>query len=170
MTIQNVKPARKVDIRPPGKGNSNSHGTRPVHQIIWMIKWIRTSRLSIKNSVSLHLQPARKVAIRPPGKENSNFHGARPVHQIIWMMKWIRTSRLSMKNSRFSLHLPSPKLNLAQEISQKSAHVARISRRDVPLPLERASGHFEASCLRGRIVWNGSVRGDTHFESEWVLI
>ena len=34
----------------PGKGNSNSHGARPDHQIILMIKWIRTSGLSIKNS------------------------------------------------------------------------------------------------------------------------
>jgi len=45
--------ARKVDVRLPGKGNSNSHGARPVHLIITMIKWIRTSRLSIKNSLSL---------------------------------------------------------------------------------------------------------------------
>jgi len=44
---------RKVDVRLPGKGNSNSHGGRPVHLIITMIKWIRTSRLSIKNSLSL---------------------------------------------------------------------------------------------------------------------
>ena len=44
-------PARKVDVRLPGKGNSNSHGARPVHLIITMIKWIRTSRLSIKNSL-----------------------------------------------------------------------------------------------------------------------
>ena len=35
-----------------GKGNSNSHGARPVHQIIAMIQWIRTSRLPIKNSLS----------------------------------------------------------------------------------------------------------------------
>ena len=28
---------RKVDIRLPGKGNSNSHGARPVHLIIKMI-------------------------------------------------------------------------------------------------------------------------------------
>ena len=41
-----------VDIRLPGKGNSNSHGARPVHQIISMIKWIRTSRLSINKSLS----------------------------------------------------------------------------------------------------------------------
>jgi len=43
---------RKVDIRLPGKRNSNSHGAWPVHLIITMIKWIRTSRLSIKNSLS----------------------------------------------------------------------------------------------------------------------
>ena len=36
----------------PPKGNSNSHGARPVHLIITMIKWIRTSRLSIKNSLA----------------------------------------------------------------------------------------------------------------------
>ena len=34
----------------PGKRNSNSHGVRPVHQIIPMMKWIRTSRLSRQNS------------------------------------------------------------------------------------------------------------------------
>ena len=36
---------RKVDVRLPGKGNSNSHDARLVHLIITMIKWIRTSRL-----------------------------------------------------------------------------------------------------------------------------
>ena len=44
--------SRKVDEKLPGKENSNSHGARPVHLIIMMIKWIRTSRLSIKNSLS----------------------------------------------------------------------------------------------------------------------
>ena len=34
------------------KGIQNSHGARPVHQIITMIKWIRTIKLSIKNSLS----------------------------------------------------------------------------------------------------------------------
>ena len=43
---------RKVDVRLPGKGNSNSHGVRPIHQIITIIMWIQTSRLSIKNSLS----------------------------------------------------------------------------------------------------------------------
>ena len=44
--------ARKVDVRLPGKGNSNSHDARPVYLIIKMIKWIQTSRLSIKKSLS----------------------------------------------------------------------------------------------------------------------
>ena len=43
---------RKVDARLPGKGIPHSHGARPVHLIIIMIKWIRTSRLSIKKSLS----------------------------------------------------------------------------------------------------------------------
>jgi len=43
---------REVDVRLPGKGNSNSHGARPVHVMITMISWIRTSRLSVKNSLS----------------------------------------------------------------------------------------------------------------------
>ena len=47
--------ANKVDVRLPGKGDSNSHGARPVHLIITMMKWIRTSRLSIKNSLSLSI-------------------------------------------------------------------------------------------------------------------
>jgi len=38
---------RKVDVRLPGKGNSNSRGARPDHLIITMIQWIRTSSLSI---------------------------------------------------------------------------------------------------------------------------
>ena len=49
-TFQQKSNTRKVDIRLPGKGESNSHGVRPVHQ---KHRWIRTSRLSIKNSLSL---------------------------------------------------------------------------------------------------------------------
>ena len=53
----NSRIARKVDIRLPAKGNSKSHGARSVHLIIAMIKWIRTSRLSIKNSLSENSRP-----------------------------------------------------------------------------------------------------------------
>jgi len=41
----------RVGQRQGSDGDSNSHGARPVHLIITMIKWIRTSRLSIKNSL-----------------------------------------------------------------------------------------------------------------------
>ena len=40
-------------MRLSGEGNSNSNGARPVHQIISMIEWIRTSRKSIKEWLSL---------------------------------------------------------------------------------------------------------------------
>ena len=49
--------SRKVDIRLSGKMISNSHGTRPVHQIITMMKWIRTSMLSMKHSLSQSFAP-----------------------------------------------------------------------------------------------------------------
>jgi len=52
---------RKIDERPPGKGNSTSHEARPDHLIITMIKWIRTSRLSIENSLSRLLDAAHRV-------------------------------------------------------------------------------------------------------------
>ena len=62
---------RKVDVRLPGKGNSNSNGARPVQLIIIMIKWIRTYRcedvahalvdaganVNAKNNAGLHPQP-----------------------------------------------------------------------------------------------------------------
>ena len=38
---------QQVDIRLPVKVNSTSHGERPVHQMISMMKWIRTRTLSL---------------------------------------------------------------------------------------------------------------------------
>ena len=52
--------SRKVDARLPGKRHLNSHFARPVHLIITMIKWIRTSRLAIKNSLSGSLKQVPK--------------------------------------------------------------------------------------------------------------
>jgi len=45
--------------------DSNSHGARPVHLIITMIKWIRTRRLSIKKSLSV---PGPQAAQRLEGE------------------------------------------------------------------------------------------------------
>ena len=50
------KSDRNVDVRMPGKANSSSHGVRPVHQIISLMKLIRTNRLS---TLFLSSMPAR---------------------------------------------------------------------------------------------------------------
>ena len=76
-----------------GNGNSNSHGARPVHQIISMMKWIRTSRLS-KTEHSLERQPASTRHARTWGgarvcgggssvsrRESSVYWGGRPHFQ-----------------------------------------------------------------------------------------
>jgi len=57
---------RKLDIGLPGKGNSSSHGARPVHRIISLIEWIRTSRLSIKNALPLGIEERGEEARRAP--------------------------------------------------------------------------------------------------------
>ena len=51
-------------MRLTGKGNSNSHGARPVHPIITMITWCRTSRLSITLWVGM-LASAARTAFAP---------------------------------------------------------------------------------------------------------
>ena len=66
--------ARKVDVRLPGKGNSNSHGVRPVHLIITMIKCIRTSRLS-KRTLSIH--HALRLRVTLQGFTNEGIQGLR---------------------------------------------------------------------------------------------
>ena len=44
--------SQQVDVRPPEKANPNSYCARPVHLIITMMQWIRTSRLAIRNFLS----------------------------------------------------------------------------------------------------------------------
>ena len=67
---------RKVDVRLPGKGNPNSLGARPVHLIITMIKWIRTSRLSIKNSLSALRAGERRVRAEQRGGRRAGAPGS----------------------------------------------------------------------------------------------
>ena len=52
---QSMSLHRKADARLPGKGDSNSHGSRPVHLIITMIKWIWTSMMPIRKSLTMSL-------------------------------------------------------------------------------------------------------------------
>ena len=79
---------RKVDVRLPGKGDSNCHGARPVHRIITMIHWIRTRRLSIKNSLSLpfSLPPSLPLFLpqsRPPTLQGYIAHKRHPPRRTL---------------------------------------------------------------------------------------
>ena len=57
-------PTREVDTRLPKKGDSNSDSARPVHLIITMLKWIRNSRLSMKDSLSSLCAAARGLCVQ----------------------------------------------------------------------------------------------------------
>ena len=78
--------SRKVDVRLPGKGNSNSQGARPVYLIITMIKWIRTSRLSIKNYLSFWYRMQGSTHARGVGSiQSSSAHSVlhTPASQLL---------------------------------------------------------------------------------------
>ena len=80
---------RKVDIKLPGKGNSDYHGARPVHQIIKMMKWIRTSGLPIKNSFSVFLVAAENVLPPPPPPSPAQ------ARVDAYLVRWIRVGMCS---------------------------------------------------------------------------
>ena len=60
------KGTRKVDVRLPGKGNSTPVAQGRSTKIISMIMWTRTSRLSIKISLSHHLYGIAHVRLSAP--------------------------------------------------------------------------------------------------------
>ena len=74
--VRPTKPASSPQTRNPhtqnlvarlsGEWNSNSHGARPIHLIITMIRWIRTSSSSVKLSLSLSLSVCGVV--KPEGR------------------------------------------------------------------------------------------------------
>ena len=75
--------ARKVDIRLPGKVHSKSMAQGRSTKIISMIKWIRISRLSIKNSLS------RPGALTTPRERESFIDNLLVrIHLIIEMIWW----------------------------------------------------------------------------------
>ena len=75
MKEENRLSTRKADVRLPGNGNPNSYDARPVHRIISMMEWIRTSRLSIKDSLSrLSKRGGSKVEDRGGGPSTSMAH------------------------------------------------------------------------------------------------
>ena len=67
----------------PGKGDSNSHGARPVHLIIMIIKKIRTSRLSI-NELCLSARSSKRSPSRPTALTTLRLRCAKPSHTTYW--------------------------------------------------------------------------------------
>jgi len=59
-------------VRLTGKGNSNSHGARPVHLITTMTKRIRTSRLSTKSCLLGMLEVRMPHPLRTPALSLAN--------------------------------------------------------------------------------------------------
>ena len=67
-----------MDERLSGKGNSISHGARPVNQIITMIKWIRASGLSMNSlygrecdlAEGPHLHDVLELLVHVPQREH----------------------------------------------------------------------------------------------------
>jgi hypothetical protein len=81
MSEVHVYPCRKVDVWLPGKGNSNSHGARPVHLIIAMIKRIRISGSSIQKFLSEKNEsgPKKNDSLSTSKKKAKFLHSA-PCH------------------------------------------------------------------------------------------
>jgi len=86
---------RKVDVRLPGKGDSNSHGARPVHLIITMIKWTRTTRLSIKKPFSRRMVRTRGRRGRGRGRGKMTWASQRraPTPKTGWCSRTPRRPR-----------------------------------------------------------------------------
>ena len=62
--IRYLSPPKKVDMRLPGKGIQTPIAQGRSTEIISMIKWIRTSRLSMNSSVSLRVQAVVDLTAR----------------------------------------------------------------------------------------------------------
>ena len=91
------------------KKNSNSHGARPVHLIITMIKWIWTSRLLIKNSLTPPCPPVPPVSVWALGRSTLPRH------------KWPGTSQLGERGGPHPGSQCPPRVS-TQEGTTLSAH------------------------------------------------
>ena len=126
--VKSIPPARQLsskthrmlDIRLPDKGNSNSHGARPVHQ---KHGWIRTSRFLIKNSLSLQAVQAVVRRSDMPG-----LHG-----QILALAGAISSWVMSRPDSGLGLHTGG-----CIRCEPRSA-----SRRSCVLPWLLSHGHYK---------------------------
>ena len=116
--------SRKADARPPGKGDPNSHGARPVHLIITTRKWIRTCRLSMKNSLS---RAAR--GFRPGPRSTVSGFGCRRDLRIALGLadreKLVHRHHLHLR-STITQHFCSTMTHLCCSIAQLSICVVQL--------------------------------------------
>ena len=82
---------RRVDVRLPRKGRLNSHGARPVHLIITMMKWIPASRFLIKNALF------GQVCCWPLPKPRAAGKGAGGRSRCCPRVCWYRLGRVSCR-------------------------------------------------------------------------
>ena len=114
-------PPAKVDTWLPGRENSNSRGARPVDS---MIKWIWTSRLSSKKSLSLSL----------------SIFSCRPGFRVLGF--GFRVSGYGFRVTGFEFHVSGQSrtlslLSLTLSRARQAAHVRNL------LDLEVAPGTYE---------------------------
>ena len=124
---------KNVDTRLPGKGNSNSHGARPAHQTISMIRWIRTSRLLIKNS------------------QQSD-------HQIR-CSRWCRGSRRSSSPTRARCEPPWSRVEGKSQVNLPQCHLFDVA---FVWGLTNETIHLHLGCLQGGVP-SHFLNSRTHF-------
>jgi len=105
-----------VDCLRVGFWNSTTHGARPVHLIITMIQCIRTSRLSVKNSLCVEhrRQPVQRrrrlfqaCALRLKEKEFFIDNLLVRIHFIIVMIRWTGLAPVHLRVQPYTLK-PQP--------------------------------------------------------------
>ena len=117
----------KVDVRLPGKGNSNSHGARPVHQTIAVMKWIRTSRFSIKNSLSSGCACSAVPTRGGPGLK---------LHYLRIKNTNLKHHSFQIKTTRLKHH--SLRIKTANSMTEATHFGAERRVQEVPFPEPRA--------------------------------
>ena len=105
----------------------NSHGARPVHLIITMIEWIRTSRLSIKNSLF--------QAVRPEPKTKKGLNDGPKTPEAIKPEGDVAQDRMTVHTNKglsISLSLTHTQTHthtLSLSLSHTQTHARSLSRR-----------------------------------------
>jgi len=145
--------------------NSNSHGARPVHLIFTMIKWIRTSRLSIKKTLSAAALAAAGVPMKgavegavganlrqtateavSPSLSLSLARARAHTHTHTHTHAYIHTHIHTHTHTHTHTHALSHTLSLSLTHTHTQAHTGWASLPLAPLPLRRCVSLPGTSC------------------------